>query len=85
MERVLLVDGCHGVHVPRNFYERFDFGSWNLNISDFSDLSSLDNEHYWEAWEEVLANAEHHDSEGNVWTLEQDGDLFAVKREVESA
>lgn len=76
--RQLLIDGAAGIYVPRNFYERFDFSEWNLNIADFSDLSDPYKEHYWDAWQDVLDQAEHHDNDGRIWRLEQDGDLWAV-------
>jgi hypothetical protein len=75
----LLIDEAAGIYIPRNFYENFDFASWNLKGDDFLELSSPDNEHYWEAWDDLLRQAEHHDYEGRVWTLHQDGSLFAVR------
>lgn len=80
---VLLIDGAAGIYVPRNFYENFDFANWGLRLSDYSDLSDPENQHYWDAWADVLDNAKHVDEDGTVWMLEQDGDLFAVSGEEE--
>lgn len=52
-----------------------------MNI-DASDLAACqdgpDNNGYWEAWNNILNNAEHTDSQGVVWRLYQDGDLWEV-------
>ena len=74
----LLIDGAAGIYVPRNFHENFDFGTWNVDIKEFSDLSDPDKEYYWDAWDELLGKAEFYDGE-HKWTLYQDGDLFAVR------
>jgi hypothetical protein len=76
----LLINESAGIYVPRNFYENFDFGSWLINVSDYSDLSSPDKDGYWEAWDDLLREAEHHDENGHVWRLEMvEGSLFAVR------
>ena len=52
-----------------------------MNI-DTSDLAACqdgpDNDWYWEAWDNILNNAEHTDSQGITWRLHQDGDLWEV-------
>lgn len=83
-EPVLLIDGAAGIYVPRNFYERFDFGSWGLDVSDYADLSMPENEHYWDAWDELLSKACHVDADGVEWYLSQDDDLFAIPKDYES-
>jgi hypothetical protein len=79
--RKLLISESAGIYIPRNFYENFDFGSWGLNVSEYSELSDPDKDGYWDDWQDVLDNAEHTDSEGITWRLEQDGDLWAVNAE----
>lgn len=76
---ILLLCDARGIYIPRDFYEGFDFGEWGLDIKNFSDLSDPDKELYWDAWDEVLDGAEHHDRWGNIWRLYQDGDLWAVR------
>jgi hypothetical protein len=76
---ICLIDGAAGIYVPRNFYERFDLDSWNLDTADLKDLSNPYNDLYWDAWDDVLRNAEFHDDNGHIWRLYQDGDLFAVR------
>ena len=75
----LLIDGAAGIYVPRNFYEHYDLPTWGLDVSQFSDLSDPDKEHYWDAWDEALRDAKYTDDEGHTWTLHQDDSLFAVR------
>lgn len=78
--RILLIDGAAGIYVPRNFYENFDLPSWGLNNTEYSDLSDPNKELYWDAWDDAIQNAIHHDDKGHTWTLEPiDGELFAVR------
>lgn len=74
----LLVNGSHGVYVPQVFAEQFDLTEWVVNVPDPMELESVDNQYYWETWEDVLNNASYTDKDGHVWTLYQDGDLWAV-------
>lgn len=75
----LLVNGQHGQYVPQTFAE--DCEGWQ-GISD-EDLEVLededvDNEYYWETWEDVLNNA-YYMQDGYKYTLWQsDGGLWAV-------
>ena len=75
----LLLSDAHGVYIPKLFLESFlSFKVWGLLKSDFKALRNPENESYWEVWEFVLNAAKHTDSEGNVWQLWQDGDLWAI-------
>jgi hypothetical protein len=80
MKTLLLIDETRGIYIPFDFYHKFDFSSWGLNSSDYRDLSDPENEHYWDAWEELLEKAIHYNEDG-TWRLEQDGSLFAVPAE----
>lgn len=75
---LLLIDGSAGIYVPNRFYKNFDFGAWGLDKTNFAELESVDHEHYWDAWDELLRDAKHIDDEGTTWFLEQDDALFAV-------
>lgn len=81
----ILLDDARGIYIPQAFYEGFDFAAWGLNVSDYAELSSPDNEGYWDAWDDLLRKAEHHvapevgKSIGHVWRLHQDGCLFATR------
>lgn len=75
----LLIDESAGIYIPRNFYDFVCISTWGLSEKDFRDLSHPDNEHYWDAWDEALAQAKYLDDDGHTWTLYQDGSLFAVR------
>lgn len=79
MERTeMLIDGQNGVYVPYKF-------AWNMaevwQDIDPEDLAILKtgpgNPQYQDAWDNVLFSAKFEDSEGNIWHLYQEGDLFA--------
>jgi hypothetical protein len=42
-----------------------------------------DHELYWEAWDAILRDAQWSERDGDEWTLYQNGDLWAVKLDVE--
>lgn len=74
----LLLSDSRGVYIPRDFVNNFDLDKWHVK-EDYQDvLSSLDNEWYWDVWDEVLNNAYFVDDSGNKWVLHQDGDLWAI-------
>jgi hypothetical protein len=73
----LLISDSQGIYIPKNFalYEEDMDG---VSQEDMDILKSgPDHEWYWEAWDEVLANATK-TINGKVWRLYQDGDLWAV-------
>ena len=74
----LLLSDSRGVYIPRDFIEFFDLNQWNIDSKYMERLSSPDDELYWDNWNVVLNNAKHTDKQGNVWTLWQDGDLWAI-------
>lgn len=76
---VILLGDFYGTNLPMKFSDNFDLSTWHgLNNIDLDDLSSSDNEFYWETWQEVLDKAYFIDTQGNKFTLHQDGDLFAI-------
>lgn len=73
----MLVDSYHGIYVPQIFAEtvRRDLFGETISADDYAILESgPDHEHYWDAWDSVLMNAETSDG----ISLYQDGDLWAV-------
>ena len=81
MEKIkLLCDSHHGMYVPSIWCSNTD-NIWNINSKDWeylSDHNNLEDENYWDVWNDTLSNASYTDDNGVVWTLHQDGDLFAV-------
>ena len=94
-ERVCILDGCRGIYLPQDFATNFNtkggVDSWTPEDGGISDLilwqenikileTGPDHEHYWEAWDEICADACMVDDKGITWRLYQDGDLFAWYR-----
>lgn len=74
----LLVTDWHGQYVPQHFVNSFVTEDWNISEEDAKHLAARpESECYWDVWNAVLDMAEHIDTDGNVWHLWQDGDLFA--------
>lgn len=82
----LLLSDSHGVYIPKLYCE-------SLAKSDAKELGvpweavetcqhGPDEEHYWEAWQEIL-NSACWEENGADWVLVQNGDLFAVRAEAE--
>lgn len=74
----LLLSAARGIYIPRDFIEGFNINDWNIDPSDAADCIDPHGEDYWEAWENILNNARYTASDGRVYSLYQDGDLWAV-------
>ena len=78
----LLLSDARGAYIPRDFVEGFDVTQWGLDPESWEVqrcASGPEVEDYWDAWEQILSNAEFRRHEGHhVWRLHQDGDLWAV-------
>jgi len=83
---LLLLSDARGIYIPRDFAEGFNMEDWHVSAEDAAILlAGPDHEWYWEAWESVLNNATlttktatKHYAPGTVFTLYQDGDLWAI-------
>ncbi len=77
----LLLSDNRGIYMPHDFADNF---AWDgISEEDKEILKNPDHEHYWEAWENVLHSASYADKDGHVWSLYQDGDLFAIREDIE--
>lgn len=74
----LLLSDSRGVYIPRDFVNNFDLDKWHVKEDYMDELSSTDNEWYWDTWDVILNNAYFVDENGNKWELWQDGDLWAI-------
>lgn len=75
----ILLSDARGIYIPRDFVQGFDLSKWSgISESDVEILQNPENEWYWDAWESVLNNARFATDDGRVFTLWQDGDLFAI-------
>ena len=81
IESFCIVDGHYGIYVPQSFAERYDMNAWHVAAEDVEILlAGPDHESCWDAWSDVLDHA-YYERHGKRFTLEQDGDLFAVRYE----
>jgi hypothetical protein len=75
----LLLSDSRGVYIPRDFVNGFDLTKWSgINDSDVETCQNPENEWYWDAWISILDNAKFVADDGRVFTLHQDGDLWAL-------
>lgn len=74
----LLLNSSRGTTIPKTFYEDFDLEKWGIDQAKYNALESEDNDFYWDTWQSVLDKAKYTDNNGNVYTLWQDGDLWAI-------
>lgn len=77
----LLIDSHHGTYIPQFFAEGFQ--NYITNKEELAeylpDLTTPDNEHYWDSWEHILDNAKLTDDNGRECILIQiEGDLWAI-------
>lgn len=85
-ERHCIVDGQYGIHVPTRFAAKFRYNQsyivLHVTPADWDELErGPDVDGYWDLWDEICRDAEIVDqATGEHFTLEQDGDLFMVKR-----
>jgi len=74
---ILLCDSSSGVYIPKRFAEEIDRQYVkNIDHDLFDDISSPDDELYWEAWVRFLDNAQLQIG-NNTYLLHHDGDLWA--------
>ena len=82
----LLLSDAHGIYIPQLYCQ-------SVSEDDCEDLSigwedvkvcqcGPDEEHYWEAWQSICDAAEYEEG-GEMWRLLQNGDLWAIKADVE--
>jgi hypothetical protein len=71
----LLIDGHHGIYIPKLFADYYPQFLTDMQIKD---LSSPDNTEYWYAWEEVLNMVITNDTGEKFNLIQEDGDLWAL-------
>lgn len=82
----LLLSDSHGIYIPKLWSdelseeeaERFSVSWESVLICQ----SGPDEEHYWEAWQEILDSAEW-EEDGVEWRLHQSGDLWKVRSDAQ--
>ena len=86
-QAVLLLDSHHGVYIPQlavKYYSQEPNWDWsNVSEEDIQSLlNGVEDENYWEAWEQVLDNVTF-DVDDVRYIIVQNEDLWAVPSEVE--
>ena len=76
-----IVDGSHGVFVPKVFAQTINrellSGVSGETLDYLAKEESLEDDGFWDAWDSVLNNARITHN-GKIYHLHQDGDLFAI-------
>lgn len=82
----LLLDGCRGTYIPRDFVTGYNLESWDLHESMFAVKQCMnpDGDCYWDCWDVIMDKAVFVE-DGYVWRLYQDGDLWALCPELMSS
>jgi hypothetical protein len=82
----LLLSDSHGVYIPQLYCSDIsedDCKDFSISWEDVKLCQSgPDEELYWEAWQSVCDSASWEEN-GSMWRLFQNGDLWAVKEDVE--
>ena len=75
----LLLDSARGQFIPRDFVNEFDLSKF-LGVSQWAvdQCKDPENEHYWEAWDEILSNAKYRTDDGREFFLHQNDDLWLI-------
>lgn len=85
MERILLIAEMRGIYIPQSFCKGWSSfvngynkeGTDNLSESIDICIEGPGDELYWEAWDEVVQHTKL-TIDGKQYTLDQDGDLWAI-------
>lgn len=81
-EPVLLVTDGVGIYLPQEWaveHQMTAVMDWGIDGTDLMILlDGPEREEYWDAWDDVLRDAEYTDKDGITWTLYHDGDLWAI-------
>jgi len=83
----LLLSDSHGRYIPQLWAQEIsdeeEAESYSVNWEDvLTCQAGPDSEHYWEAWNVILANAQW-EEDSTEWMLHQNGDLWAIRADVE--
>ena len=81
-EPLLWLDDHRGQYIPRDFASSFVDRAKHVSGVDAETWATLeagpDAEWYWEAWQDVLDNAEITDEHGTQFTVYQDGACWLI-------
>ena len=91
--KMMIVDGCNGIYVPKVFAERVENACCGWRYGDLT-ITGMDDERmeenlvalrqgpetqdYWDIWDEMVGTLVFHNIAGRRMVLEQDQDLFLM-------
>ena len=78
-----IVDDHHGIYVPQVFAQSYVVREPDLDEAMQICATDPDHEHYWECWSEILDNGTIEGTDGKVWNLYQDGDVWAIRSDAD--
>ena len=82
----LLLSDCHGIYIPKLWADELSEEEAESFSVSWEDVllcqAGPDQEHYWEAWQEILDSAQW-EEDGVEWRLHQNGDLWRVRADVQ--
>ena len=84
----LLLGDSHGIYIPKLWADEIgdeeEAEEFSVSWEDVLICQAgPDSEGYWDAWDSILRDAQWSERDGDEWTLHQNGDLWAVKLDVE--
>lgn len=83
----IILSDSNGIYIPKIYCDDIDEEEAELMCISWEDVktcqSGPDCEGYWDAWQTIEQNAEWKDFNGEEWRLLHNGDLWAVKANVE--
>jgi len=79
----VLVDENKGIYIPQYFIKHYENNLKNVDKEDIAIIKKgPEEENYWEAWDSILNTATFTDNKGKKYSLHQDGDLFAIPKDI---
>lgn len=82
----LLISDRHGIYIPQVYCQQLtedDAAEYGVQWSDVVCCQSgPDQDWYWESWQAILDVAEW-EEDGETWCLHQNGDLWAIRADVD--
>ena len=80
---VIMTDSHHGVYAPQVFLQSLAATISEVNQRDIDTVlkgpDDVENERYWEAWDNIEQNAVITSTQGEKYMIYQDGDIFLLK------
>lgn len=79
----LLLSDARGIYLPQDFATSFVVRESSLDDAMTICAAGPDHADYCDAWMEILENGTVEGESGAIWCLHHDGDLFAIRADVE--